>query len=365
MNSTIALIVNVPTLLLLYVLIYFTQALSGKRQFYGVSLNSDYFEENEFKSLDKKFKLLVTVGFILFTILTLVYIYVFKAYEASSLVPMLGFCLYQFLVYIHVHNKVKLLKSELVLNNPNIELEKTRVILDTDFMNEKNRIINRFSLMFYIPVIILTLVGVYVLTKYNSIPDTIPTHWGPSGAADAFSEKSFGKILASVGMMVGLGFVICISSIYSLKSRVKLSIDSIDASKKANLHYLNMFAYTFLVLNIGCVVMFIDILLATLNASDVNPSIIWPCTFIIIVASIYQTYLYYKSPTKSKNAVYSVDDEDSLWIFGSIYNNPNDPSLFVTKRFGVGWTINIGSTKGKILFILPFMIILISLVFLV
>ena len=40
------------------------------------------------------------------------------------------------------------------------------------------------------------------------------------------------------------------------------------------------------------------------------------------LASIYLIYLYYKSPNKSKNAVYSVDDDDSLWIWGCIYNNP-------------------------------------------
>ena len=53
MNSTLALIINVPTLFLLYILTYFTQALSGKRQFYGISLNSDYFNKDEFKNLDK------------------------------------------------------------------------------------------------------------------------------------------------------------------------------------------------------------------------------------------------------------------------------------------------------------------------
>ena len=58
MNSTLAVVVNIPILLLLYIMMYFTQALSGKRQFYGVSLNSDYFTKEEFKNLDKKYKLL-------------------------------------------------------------------------------------------------------------------------------------------------------------------------------------------------------------------------------------------------------------------------------------------------------------------
>ena len=86
--------------------------------------------------------------------------------------------------------------------------------------------------------------------------------------------------------------------------------------------------FTFLFLNIGCEVLFIEIFIATLNASSVNTLILCIDTIIIILASIYLIYLYYKSPNKSKNAVYSVDDDDSLWIWGCIYNNPNDPSLF-------------------------------------
>ncbi|WP_122638724.1 MULTISPECIES: DUF5808 domain-containing protein [unclassified Romboutsia] len=86
----------------------------------------------------------------------------------------------------------------------------------------------------------------------------------------------------------------------------------------------------------------------------------WTTTILLVVSSIYQTYLYYKSPSKYKTAVYSVDDDDN-WIFGSIYNNPNDPSLFVQKRFGIGWTVNIGSVKGKIVFFSPFIITIVIL----
>ena len=324
MNSTIALIINIPTLFLLYILIYFSQALSGKRQFYGISLNSDYFDKDEFKALDKLFKTLVTVGFIAFTILALVCVYVFKAYEVSSILPMLGFCLYQFFVYVNIHNKIKALKSELALNISDLDIEKNRIILDTDFLNEKNRIIKRFSIMFMIPLVIVILVGIYTLSQYSSMPDMIPTHWGPSGAADAFSEKSFGVVFGQVLMMVCFGVMIYISSIASLKSRAKLSPTSLDNSKKAHLHYLNMFGFTFLVLNIACQILFITILIATANGNNINAFIMWSCTIVIILVAIYKTYLYYKSPSKSKNAVYSVDDEDSLWILGCIYNNPND-----------------------------------------
>lgn len=358
MNSTAAVIINLSTLLLLYLMIFFTQSLSGKRQFYGISLNSDYFNKKEFKDLDKKFKILITVGFLIFTILELICIYVFNAYEVAFIIPILGFCIYEFFVYIYIHNKVKFLKQNLSSEIKDLDLKKTRVILDTDFINEKNRIIKRYSIYYLGPYIITLLVSIYVATQYNSMPDIIPTHWGPSGVADAYSNKSVFTVFSTVVMSIGVGVIIYISSVQSLKSRAKLSTENIPESKNTHLYYLNKFAITFLVLNLGCQVLFITILIATVNASNINTYIMWPTTIAIIGSAIYQIYLYYKSPSKSKTSVYSVDDDDNNWIFGTFYNNPNDPSLFVQKRFGVGWTINIGSTKGKILFIAPFLLII-------
>lgn len=358
MNSSIALIVNLPILFLLYIMIYFTQSLSGKRQFYGVSLNSDYFTKEEFKSLDKKFKVFVTLGFIIFSIILLICIYVFKAYIIASILPILGFCIYEFLIFIYIHNKVKNLKKALSLEFEDLELKKNKLILDTDFINEKNKIIKRYSILFMIPLLITLLMSIYVATKYNSMPDIIPTHWGITGEADAFSKKSIFSVFGPIFMSIAVSILIYICSVYSLKSRAKLSTDNISESKLANLNFLNKFAITFLILNLSCQIIFINILIATVNSSNVNTIIMWTATIALIVAAIYQTYIYYKSPSKSKNAVYSVDDDDNNWLLGTFYNNPNDPSLFVQKRFGVGWTINIGSTKGKILFILPFIVIL-------
>ena len=303
MNSTIAVIINLPMLLLLYLIMFFTQALSGKRQFYGVSLNSDYFNKKEFKSLDKKFKSLLTIGFLIFIIITLVCIYSFKAYEIAFVLPILGFCIYEFCVFIYVHNKVKALKKDLSLEIKDLELKKTNVILDTDFINEKNIIIKKYSIYFLIPYIITILVSIYVATKYNSLPDIIPTHWGITGMADAYSPKSVFSVFSTVLMSVGVGIIIYISSVQSLKSRAKLNTENIPESKIAHLYYLNKLAITFLVLNIGCQVLFISILIATVNAGSINTYIMWPTTIAIIGAAIYQTYLYYKSPSKSKTAV--------------------------------------------------------------
>lgn len=46
------------------------------------------------------------------------------------------------------------------------------------------------------------------------------------------------------------------------------------------------------------------------------------------------------------------EGEDRYWKLGGlIYNNPNDPSVFVTKRIGIGFTVNFGSLIGKLMLI--------------
>lgn len=52
-------------------------------------------------------------------------------------------------------------------------------------------------------------------------------------------------------------------------------------------------------------------------------------------------------------------DEDSYWKVGLIYFNRNDPSIFVEKRFGIGWTLNFANPIGYMVFLLPLIAILV------
>ena len=44
-------------------------------------------------------------------------------------------------------------------------------------------------------------------------------------------------------------------------------------------------------------------------------------------------------------------DEDRYWTLGFLYNNPDDPDVFVPKRFVPGRTINIGHPLVKLIMI--------------
>ena len=44
-------------------------------------------------------------------------------------------------------------------------------------------------------------------------------------------------------------------------------------------------------------------------------------------------------------------DDDKYWKLGQFYFNPDDPTIFLEKRFGIGWTLNFASIKAWLIFI--------------
>ena len=50
-------------------------------------------------------------------------------------------------------------------------------------------------------------------------------------------------------------------------------------------------------------------------------------------------------------------DDDKYWKAGIFYVNKNDPSIFVEKRFGVGWTINFANPIGYFILFVPLLLI--------
>ncbi len=44
-------------------------------------------------------------------------------------------------------------------------------------------------------------------------------------------------------------------------------------------------------------------------------------------------------------------DDERYWYGGIFYNNPDDPAMFVPKRFGFGWTMNFGHPQAKLVLV--------------
>jgi uncharacterized membrane protein len=85
----------------------------------------------------------------------------------------------------------------------------------------------------------------------------------------------------------------------------------------------------------------------------------WPVLLLacgLLIIAIILVMFWHPRPFRTKirsstdrqrtNAVFR--DDNRYCYGGFLYNNPDDPDLFVPKRFGLGWTINFGHPQAKL-----------------
>lgn len=68
-----------------------------------------------------------------------------------------------------------------------------------------------------LPLLLIAVMFVAGAVLYPSLPQVIPTHWGPSGAADAWSQKSFLSVFAVPLMAVGVYLLLWIVPLFDPK----------------------------------------------------------------------------------------------------------------------------------------------------
>ncbi len=218
--------------------------------------------------------------------------------------------------------------------------------------------------VFLLPIIaIIGLIG-YTLLQYDILPDQIPTHWGPSGEADDFTTKTPFSAITMPLVFLFILFMFLGINIGTKKSGIKLSATSTNASKIRQLNlrkYSSWFGFFSSVL--------LTVLLSYFQLTVIHPEIssqkfMLMMPFVILIVVFVGTILFAVKvgrSDKQSNELAEGDitdyDEDSFWKAGIIYFNPNDPSIFVEKRFGVGWTINFANPKGYLLVVVPLIII--------
>ncbi|HDA6214471.1 TPA: DUF1648 domain-containing protein, partial [Clostridioides difficile] len=250
--------------------------------------------------------------------------------------------------------KAKKLKSEIYSKLGHIDVD-SKLIVDMDFINKKNKIIKKFKIIYLIPILFTLGMSIFIAFNYNKLPDSIATHWNINGSPDVFIDKSFLNVFKLIGTDFCLMVLLYITSIGSIKSRIKIDTNRIEESRVENIKYLNKIGYLFLILMIIMTTQFFTTLLSIKTKLSTAMNI----TTLLVIIYLIATYI--NSPNLKFNSSYSPEEDEKYWIAGIMYNNPNDPSLMVNKRFGIGWTINFGNPLGKILYIAIALLLIFSL----
>jgi len=225
------------------------------------------------------------------------------------------------------------------------------------------------------PILLTLGLSVLTLTQYSHIPDRIPTHWGANGQPDSFTEKSYLSVLSPLLLLLVMQAMFVGIHESTRKSGIKISAANKSGSRTRQLDMRKYHSWFLAIISLV-----ITVLLSFLQLSIIYPGIfgetlmlLFPLAFLAVV--LIGTLVYAVKVGKLNVQLEAVTqgddtkevsnfDSDYHWKAGLFYYNKNDPSLFVEKRFGIGWTINFAQPLGYVLIIGPLVLIILVTSFL-
>lgn len=312
--------------------------------FFGVSVPPSAFNDPDLRELRRKYLLW---GIILGIITTAIFVALSMVQSESAAVISLtwitfGLIIATFILYVIMWKKAKALKIA-----KNWEQESTQtVVADTSFYRGKIAISPLWLLMYPVIIGITILVGFYL---YDKMPAQVPMQYDFDGTVTRYAEKSY-KLLfflpaTQAFLAIVMGFV------YWIVRRTRPELDPKDTGKSVKQNTVFRYRWSMFIVFTGALLM-LSFLTIQLSYSGVVP--IWTakwipmgCTLLIVIAVIILSITTGQSGSRVK-IVKSTNgghkefnrNDDKYWKLGSFYYNPDDPAIFVEKRFGVGFTNN-------------------------
>lgn len=199
----------------------------------------------------------------------------------------------------------------------------------------------------YIPLII-AMVG-FALLNYDRFPDTIPMNIDFNGTVTTTAPKSPVTLLFPAFVTAFVGVVFLASHMGIVYSKKPIDPDAPASSALAYGRFARTQSVMMLVTGIALsAVTGITFYASSLGTLPMLASVVieLAMVFLVVVPVLIISGRMGQSGGRIAESAPEGSmsrDDDSYWKLGAFYVNRDDPSIIVPKRFGVGWTLNLGN----------------------
>ena len=219
-----------------------------------------------------------------------------------------------------------------------------------------------------VPVIAVTLaIGI---AGYAAMPDLVPIHMGLDGQVNDWAEKSPLVILFAPLFQLFLTAVFAFTQWGIARSKKPNAPGAPVSSAYAYGRFARAQGIFMLVMGLILNVSAVAIQLSMVGAMELGAAalVMAGAAVVAVVGAIVLAVVYGQSGARAMAQPVGegglLHDDDRFWKLGVFYVNAHDPSLFVPKRFGVGWTVNFGRPSawalmvGLVLAVVAFVLII-------
>lgn len=197
-------------------------------------------------------------------------------------------------------------------------------------------------------VLFLVATAVIGVARYPDLPARLAVHFDAHGHADRYAPRSFGAAFGPVVAQLLITVVVLGSAWIALRGSARLDAEDARPAERHR-RFVAVVARGLLVL---AALLNVTFLLTALTIWGVLtlpgartalltvPAMAGTVVLVAVLARIGQggSRLHLDGPAGGTGTVNR--DDDRLYRWGIVYYNREDPSVFVPKRFGIGWTVN-------------------------
>lgn len=231
--------------------------------------------------------------------------------------------------------------------------------------------------VWWVPAVVIWAATLFAgIVLYPTLPSVLATHYNAAGMPDSWSSKSpatvFGLTIVGAGVLVVLTALAI--AVFRSKPYLDVSSPHLDARRQAV--FRERMARGLLGLG-ACLQASLG--LAAALVWGLGPAgeagVLLPLA-PLLVGAVGLVLVAVRSgqlgsriggeglPPAAREEVtvpYPAMDDDAYWRAGLFYVNRSDPAVLVPKRFGVGWTLNLGNPWSWLILSLPLGLITVAL----
>lgn len=341
---------HIITILILFLVGLFMPYLTRKEIVFGVRIPQGLRDHAEIERIKKVY----TRNYLLSVGLPSLFFIILLVIRPDPIIILISiFVLIALLLgnYYLCHRSLKKIKAD----NQWTEGYKETSVMDIGYRPEKSLV---SPWWFSIPLVLILIQIIIVLNHYDSIPEIMPIHYNFHGNPDNWAKKSYRLVLMSPAIEILVtAFLFFVYKMIGW-SKQQLSAENPEESKIRNQIFRRRWSGFIVFTSVIIILSFFSMQVSMLKLLDIGfqgmfiaLAVISPMLIIVVACWLAfttgQSGSRIKLDEKSESQNDKIDrDDDKHWILGIIYYNPDDPSLFVEHRFGVGWTINVGNRKA-------------------
>lgn len=211
----------------------------------------------------------------------------------------------------------------------------------------------RFPWLWLAPALIVTAATVVTgVISYPSMPEMLAVHHGAKGVPDRLAAKSVATAFSLVFVQIGVTALLV--SIAAAIFRSRPDIDPAHPVSSARWHrqYMSLGAKALLglVAMIDMGMLGSSLLMWTGTVTSFAPLVVvLPILVAVVAAVVILARNNRERDEGEEDTGLTHRDDDKYWRGGLFYINREDHTLVVPRRFGLGWTLNLGNPKAAML----------------